>query len=259
MAWSGFRNRKDGPQQGTLFDVRQVPSQPVDSPGMQRRGRRAEMMSALPAVAAGAGSDSFDEVRGKIEQRRGSGRPDVFTPGTRDEAEEKAALSERARLARKVGNETSLEAGHFEGIGVIQVGTGSVDAEATAEYTPERVGSPPQLHFRGDPRPSTLAHEVGHHVSMGQQGNRAIAGVTQMARLNPGGTLWPAEEGRADAFMHQHTVGEPKTSYARVKGFAEGTEYGLGREEWGSPLTEREREWQGMPKRVLQPDLFGDL
>lgn len=256
MSWSGFRNRKDGPQQGTLFDVREVPSQPVDSPGMRRRGRRAEMMSALPEVRAGAGSDSYDEVRSKIEQRRGSGNPQVMTSRSRGEAREKSSLAERAGLARKIGNETTLAPEHLAGIGRVEVGTGSVDSEATAEYIPERIGSPPQLHFRGDPRPSTIAHEVGHHVSMGQQKNQAVVGETQMARLTPGGTIWPAEEGRADAFMHRHTVGEPKTSYARVKGFAEGTEYGVGREEWGSPLTEREREWQGIPK--LQPALFGD-
>lgn len=254
--WSGFRSAFEGsPQQGTLFDVREVASSPVDSPGMQRRGRRREMMAALPEVKVGAGSETYDDVRGRIEQRRGSGNPTSYTPGTRQEAHEKSSLAERAALARKVGNETTLRPEHFEGIGQIDVGTGSVDAEAVAEYTPERLGTPPRLHFRGDPRPSTIAHEVGHHVSMGQQGNRAVAGETQMARLNPGGTLWPKEEGRADAFMHQHTVGEPKTSYARVKGFVEGTEYGQGRAEWGSELTERERDQQEMPK--LQPKLFG--
>ena len=255
--WSGFRHRKDGPQQGTLFDVRGVPSRPVDSPGMQRRGRRQEMMSALPPVVPGAGAASYDEVRGRIEQRRGSGREDIYTPGTQVEAREKTALAERAGLARKIGNETTLKPAHLEGLGRIEVGTGRISEGVTAEYEPERVGEPSSIHLRNEARPSTIAHEVGHHVSMGQQGNRAIVGVTRMANLTPGGTIWPAEEGRADAFMHRHSVGEPKTSYARVRGLAEGTEYGAGRAEWGSPLTAREREWQGMPK--LQPELFGDV
>lgn len=215
------------------------------------------MMDALPAVAAGAGAGSFDEIRGKIEQRRGSGNPLVFTPGTRDEAEEAAGLAERAALARKIGNSTTLEPRHFEGVGLIEVGTGSVSTDATAEYNAERFGAPPSLHFRGDPRPSTIAHEVGHHVSLGQQGNRAIAGVTPMARLTPGGTIWPAEEGRADAFMHKHTVEEPQTSYARVKGLPSGTEYGRAREDAQAPLTERERAWQGLPP--LQPELFDTI
>ena len=247
MSWSGFRKQKDGPQQGTLFDVREVPSAPVDSPGMQKRGRRAEMLAAMPPAYAGYAASLRREVDAKISSRRGSGLPEPGTsPG------EQAWKHNRAESSRKLTDQTTVPADDLSGLSEIRVGSGG-SSGAEAEY----VHRDREIFVSSQPNVGTLTHEIGHHVSMHRDGNRPFSAGHEIARLGSGANISPPEEGRADAYALTHAPEARRGStYAnRVKGLS-GTSYTAEREARGHPLDAEEREYQGLP---LNEQEFGPV
>lgn len=268
--WSGFRNAFEGnPQQGSLFDVRAVPSQPVDSPGMQKRSRRKEMVDAMPPTTSlpyhsdpAFGSEFLDEdpafnaTANKIRGRMHTDYGDEYS-----ESEIRAGYSlggqRRAEMGRSLADDTTVPASALAGLTSVEIGYDSFEADdPTDKFDGEAA------HYRGQfkdiraPRPmptGTLTHEIGHHVSIAHEKNPRGGSIPAAH----GSRVDGAEEGRADAFALTHTAKRDYTYASNAKGSivetaftGEQSPYRQAREAAGQPL----REWEG---GALSPRQFG--
>lgn len=237
MSWSGYRKQKDGPQQGTLFDLREVPSEPVDSPGMRKRGRRAEMVDAMPlAVRVVADGGVRPEVEQKVLDRRGPGLPPVGMSGG-----EQAGRHHRAALGRQFADETTVPPEDLRGISEIGLGR-NLGPGTAGMYS----GRTREISFANvNPSAAIATHEVGHHVSTKEPGyterqSSQAVGPTRAVQH-------PSEEAFADdyAVRHGQPAGyEPHVREAPDKDFSR--EYIAARETWPKSNT----------PGLLQQDLF---
>lgn len=272
MAWSGFRNRKEGPQQGTLFDVRDVPAQPVDSPGMRKRGRREEMLAAMPSTKVFQSDPRHSEVKAKVEER---GIPDwVSYPKSyvNNRATDSAGRGRRAEMSRELADRTTVEADTLRGLAQISEGqyTG-LEGEPKPKFSPNTAAhynersniNGPVIAAPNRMKLGTLVHEIGHHESRYHQRNTGTE--DRVERLTSGTHMQPAEEGRADAFALQHSADPRDYTYAsnalgtpdEEKFIGAGSEYRREREAAGQPLREWEGGAAGPPRAApLQAELF---
>lgn len=241
MAWSGYRKAKQGPQQGTLFDVREVPSQPVDSPGMRKRARRAEMFDAMPEDT---GVRRFEGAHRSVLStvRKRSGIDSPLTPNTGgilERTDHGADRHHRAALSRQFADETTVPPSDLGGLEGIRVGARGLGQDVGGKYQDRRILTPDAY-----PDTGTLTHELGHHVSLHHEGNTP----TDAAGLGSGIVISPGEEGRADAYALEHAPEARRgRTYANLVRGMQGTNYVGEREERGQPLDDDERYHQGMP------------
>lgn len=264
--WSGFRKKKDGPQQGTLFDVREVPSEPVDSPGMRKRGRREEMLAAVPRTKVFSADSRHGEVREKIAER---GRVAEMYPENPQVAEtnvatDRAGKARRAEIARDLADRTTVHPDTLRGLAQISEGQyyslvnegfrPEFGPHVAAHYDQFRHANGPVIEAPHKMDVGTLTHEIGHHES--RYHNRNTSTGETYAHLRSGTHVGVGEEGRADAYALEHAPQDRTYTYASN---AKGTEdepkfagiqspYRREREAMGQPL----RDWEGGAPNVGQ-------
>lgn len=281
--WSGFRRPFRGnPQQGTLFDVREVPSVEVDSPGNQAKGRRREMLEAMPQVKVYSGDPRHAEM---VEKRRGrqgtslppgleDADPEVYLKNTSGTA---AGKKRQVEMAHQLAGETTVPPSDLAGLRQITEGQYHTDApkfgSGTRAFYSQHGVNTPHIAAREEMELGTLVHEIGHHASHTQDPHMprqsAVVG-------GPSTKSWirPREEGRADAYVDEH-LGEREHSYEAVypelihPGEFAADEYQLGR--YGGPRppdkpqdemsVAEESPWWPQGERteegqLLQPELF---
>ena len=214
--WSGFRNPKEGPQQGTLFDVREVPSQPVDSSGMRKRGRREEMLAAVPMTHTYPTTTRHALAAEKIRQRR----PELVEPEVEHEAAIGAGKGRRAEIARNLADSTTIPPSDLGGLAKISEGqfTPGEGADLYPRFSPGAAahynrGNPmgPAIEAPHQMSPGTLVHEIGHHVSAKSPGYEDRMGTESVGPVQD--RQLPLEEAFAD-------------DYAVRQGFTPGYEAG---------------------------------
>lgn len=239
MAWSGFRKKKEGPQQGTLFDVREVPSQPVNSPGMQKRGRRQEMLSAMPPDTTTGRGPEYQQILEKVKRRDPL---DAF-----ERADLASENKRRADLSRQFADETTIPPSDLGGLDALRTGI-QLQPGVRGAYRDRRI-----MTSEDRPDSGVLTHELGHHVSIYHEQNQ-VGAHGDVAGLKSGSTISPGEEGRADAYALQHAPEARRGhTYANlVKGLSS-TKYVSERESRGQPLDEDERKDQGLPLEFGDP------
>ena len=251
--------------QGKLF------YEPADGPQQaaqqEKKGRRNEMLAAMPQTKVFESDPLHGEVKAKIQQRGKVAEQYEF--GDHEIAEHNVATRQagtqrRADMARELADQTTVHPDNLRELHQVSEGQyaygqlpdGKPDMlprfapGSVAHYDQQRHASGPVIEAPKRMDLGTLTHEIGHHVS--RHHNRNTGTGEARAHLEGGLHVDLAEEGRADAFALEHAPSARQYTYAS-NALSTGD-----RALFSSPDSRyrQEREWAGQPLRDWEGGSF---